>query len=181
MTPVPVRPKAVVSAAPSTPPIPEGLLIDLDDESLDTPSQPTPNPITPLCMDFLGLDEDNVDDNASDSGTVSPSGPLTPTTGGYVSASASSLTLSTAASRSVEFFDTQTTPTSAVADLSGLVSSLGEHGMSDGSNYDVSALIDDGVGTYEVNECCLGASTYRGPPWTGYPAATQCSATAGGH
>jgi len=141
------HPKAIVSAAPSTPPIPEGLLIDLDDDSLDTIAQPAPNPITPL-VDFLGLDDDNGDDNdnASDSGTVSPPGPLTPTTNGY--ASASSLTLSTAASRSVEYFDTslQTTPTSDVPDINGLVSSLGDQGMSDGSNYDALLLIADLLG-----------------------------------
>ena len=186
VTQVVPRPKAIVSAAPSTPPIPEGLLIDLDDESLDTVSQPAPNPITPLCMDFLGLDDDNGDDddndNVSDSGTVSPPGPLTPTTGGYVSASASSLTLSTAASRSVEYFDTsmQTTPTSDVPDINGLVSSLGDHGMSDGSNYDVSSLIDDDLGTYDMNETCwLGASPHCGPPWARHAATTQCSIATG--
>ncbi|KAG8216967.1 hypothetical protein J3R82DRAFT_7272 [Butyriboletus roseoflavus] len=145
---VSLHPKAMmVSAAPTTPPIPEGLLIDLDDDSLDAAPQPAPNPITPLCMDFLGLDDDNGDDNdnASDSGTVSPPGPLTPTTSGYTSAS--SLTLSTAAS-SVEYFDTsmQTTPTSDVPDINGLVSSLGEQGMSDGSNYDALLLIADLLG-----------------------------------
>lgn len=181
------RPKAIVSAAPSTPPIPEGLLIDLDDESLDTVTQPAPKPVTPLCMDFL-LDDDNDDDdndndNVSDSGTVSPPGPLTPTTGGYISASASSLTLSTAASRSVEYFDTptQTTPTPDVADINGLVSSLGDQGMSDGSNYDVSALIDDDVGTHEVNETwCLGAFAHCGPPWAGYAAGAQRATATGG-
>ena len=180
MAPIAPRAKAVVSATPSTPPIPEGLLIDLDDDSLDAPPRAAPNPITPLCMDFLGLDDNNGDDNdddndnASDSGTLSPPGPLTPTTGGYVSASASSLTLSTAASRSVEYFDTsmQTTPTSDVPDINGLVSSLGDQGMSDGSNYDVSSLIDDDLGSYDVNgSCCLGASPYCGPPWAGYATA----------
>ncbi|KAG9309990.1 hypothetical protein JVU11DRAFT_10024 [Chiua virens] len=140
--------KPTVSTTPSTPPIPEGLLIDLDDDSLDTPSQPTPNPTTPPCEDILGLDDDNGDDNdnVSDSGTVSPPGPLTPTTSGF--ASASSLTLSTAASRSVEFFDAsmQTTPTSDVPDINGLVSSLGDQGMSDGSNYDALLLIADLLG-----------------------------------
>lgn len=170
------HPKAMISAAPSTPPIPEGLLIDLDDDSLDAMPQPAPNPITPLCVDFLGLDDDNGDDNdndnASDSGTVSPPGPLTPTTSGY--ASASSLTLSTAGSRSVEYFDTsmQATPTSEVPDINGLVSSLGEQGMSDGSNYDVSCMIDDNFGSYDVNEsCCLGASTHCRPDWARY---AQC-------
>lgn len=179
VTQVSPHPKAMVSAAPTTPPIPEGLLIDLDDDSLDAAPQPAPNPITPLCMDFLGLDDENGDDNdnASDSGTVSPPGPLTPTTSGYTSAS--SLTLSTAASRSVEYFDTsmQTTPTSDVPDINGLVSSLGEQGMSDGSNYDVSSPpIDDDLGSYHVNESsCLGASTYCGPPWARYTAtAARC-------
>ncbi|KAG9309987.1 hypothetical protein JVU11DRAFT_10021 [Chiua virens] len=126
--------KPTVSTTPSTPPIPEGLLIDLDDDSLDTPSQPTPNPTTPPCEDILGLDDDNGDDN--DNMSVSPPGPLTPTTSGF--ASASSLTLSTTASRSVESLDAsmQTTPTSDVPDINGLVSSLGDQGMSDGSNYD---------------------------------------------
>ena len=168
------HPKAIVSATPSTPPIPEGLLIDLDDDSLDTVSQHTPNPVTPL-VDILSLDDDDGDDNdnASDSGTVSPSGPLTPTMSGY--ASASSLTLSTAASRSVEYFDTsmQTTPTSDVPDINGLVSSLGDQGMSDGSNYDVSSPIDDDLESYDVNESsCLGAPPYCRPPWTRYTAAT---------
>ncbi|KAF8551598.1 hypothetical protein OG21DRAFT_1512576 [Imleria badia] len=169
------HPKAIVSATPSTPPIPEGLLIDLDDDSLDTVPQHAPNPITPL-VDILGLDDDNGDDNdnASDSGTVSPPGPLTPTTSGY--ASASSLTLSTAASRSVEYFDTsmQTTPTSEVVpDINGLVSSLGDQGMSDGSDYDVSSPIDDDLGSYDVNESsCLGAPSYCGPPWASYAATT---------
>ena len=173
VTHVAPHPKAIVSAAPSTPPIPEGLLIDLDDDSLDTIAQPAPNPITPL-VDFLGLDDDNGDDNdnASDSGTVSPPGPLTPTTSGY--ASASSLTLSTAASRSVEYFDSsmQTTPTSDVPDINGLVSSLGDHGMSDGSNYDVSSPIDDDFGSYDVNESsCLGPSSHCRSPWSSYAAA----------
>lgn len=166
--------KAIVSATPSTPPIPEGLLIDLDDDSLDTIAQPVPNPITPL-VDLIGLDDDNDgdNDNASDSGTVSPPGPLTPTTSGY--ASASSLTLSTAASRSVEYFDTsmQTTPTSEVPDINGLVSSLGDQGMADGSNYDVSSPIDDNLGSYNMNESsCLGASPHCGSPWASYAAAT---------
>jgi hypothetical protein len=174
VTQVAPHPKAIVSATPSTPPIPEGLLIDLDDDSLDTIAQPAPNPITPL-VDFLGLDDDNGDDddNASDSGTLSPPGPLTPTTSGYTSAS--SLTLSTAASRSVEYFDTsmQTTPTSDVPDINGLVSSLGDHGMSDGSNYDVSSPIDDDLRSYDVNKySCLGASPHCGSPWASYAAAT---------
>lgn len=165
--------KAIVSATPSTPPIPEGLLIDLDDDSLDTIAQPAPNPITPL-IDLIGLDDDNGDDNdnASDSGTVSPPGPLTPTTSGY--ASASSLTLSTAASRSVEYFDTsmQTTPTSEVPDINGLVSSLGDQGMVDGSNYDVSSPIDHDLGSYDMNESsCLGASPHCRSPWASYAAA----------
>lgn len=174
VTHVAPHPKAIVSVAPSTPPIPEGLLIDLDDDSLDTIAQPASNPITPL-VDILGLDDDNGDDddNASDSGTLSPPGPLTPTTSGYTSAS--SLTLSTAASRSVEYFDTsmQTTPTSDVPDINGLVSSLGDHGMSDGSNYDVSSPIDDDFGSYDVNESsCLGAPPHCGSPWASYATAT---------
>lgn len=174
MTQVAPHMKTTVSVAPSTPPVPEGLLIDLDDDSLDTAAPPTPIVIAPL-VDFLDDDGDDDDnDNASDSGTVSPPGPLTPTTSDY--ASASSLTLSTAASRSVEYFDTsmQTTPTSEVADINGLVSSLGDQGMSDGSNYDVSALINDNLRTYEVNaSSCLGASAYRRPAWAGYAAAAR--------
>ena len=173
VTQVAPHPKAIVSTTPSTPPIPEGLLIDLDDDSLDTVPQPIPASISPL-IDIFGLDDDNGDDNdnASDSGTVSPPGPLTPTTSDY--ASASSLTLSTAASRSVESFDTsmQATPTSDVPDINGLVSSLGDQGMSDGTNYDVSSPIDDDVGTYDVNvSSCLGTSSHCRPTWARYAAA----------
>ncbi|KIJ59923.1 hypothetical protein HYDPIDRAFT_170492 [Hydnomerulius pinastri MD-312] len=140
------HPKALVSAAPSTPPIPEGLLIDLDDDSLDTMPPGPSNPITPLCLGLLDDDEDGDNDNVSDSGTISPPGPLTPTTSGY--ASASSISLSTIASRSVESFDTsmQTTPTSEVPDINGLVSRLGDQAISDGSDYDALLLISDFIG-----------------------------------
>ncbi|KAH7887135.1 hypothetical protein F5I97DRAFT_1108500 [Phlebopus sp. FC_14] len=166
-TQVTPHPKALVSSAPSTPPIPEGLLIDLDDDSLDTmPAGPSNSgPITPLCMDFLDDDEDN--DDASDSGTVSPPGPLTPTTSGF--ASASSVSLSTIASRSEESFDEssmQGTPTSDIPDISGLVNGLGDQNLSDGSDYDVSSSIQEDAKSCHLNATsCPGASPHLRPHW----------------
>jgi hypothetical protein len=196
------HPKAIVSAAPSTPPIPEGLLIDLDDDSLDTMPPGPPNHITPLCMDFLDdakdeddngndgdnsdndnesdkgnesdNDNDNDDDNVSDSGTISPPGPLTPTTG---FASASSISLSTSANRSVESFDTsmQTTPTSEAPDIDGLVSRLGDQGIADGSDYDVSPSIPGGAKSCNLNETsCPGASPHLRLHWSRQSPNTQC-------
>ncbi|KAF9225664.1 hypothetical protein BS17DRAFT_556185 [Gyrodon lividus] len=205
------HPKAMVSVAPRTPPIPEGLLIDLDDDSLDTMPQGPSNPIAPLCMAFLddeidvgnndddnnddddnGNDNDNDDDddndndddddgndndndNVSDGGTVSPPGPLTPTTTGFTSAS--SVSLSTSASRSVESFDTsmQVTPTSEVPDIDGLVSRLGDQGVSDGSDYDVSSSIHGDAKSCDLNKTsCLGASPHLRPHWPRQSPTTQC-------